>query len=71
MDNFTITLASGSYVFDQSTLVFTSTDGSTTTTFSIAASPVVTETDTGITVTHADGTTANFVPELVLPETTA
>lgn len=32
--------------------------------------PVVTETDTGITVTHEDGTTANFVPEQALPEST-
>lgn len=64
MENFTLTFTSGSYAFDQSTLVFTSTDGSTTTTFSVSApaESTVTTTDTGITVTHSDGTTADFVP---------
>lgn len=62
MENFTLTLTSGSYVFDSSALVFTSTDGSTTTTFSVPAEQTVTTTDTGVTITHSDGTTTDFVP---------
>lgn len=75
MENFTLTLASGSTVFDGTAVVFTSADGSTVTTFvnqaTMPTTPVVTTTDTGITVTHEDGTTANFVPEQALPEASA
>lgn len=65
MENFTLTLASGSTVFDGTTVVFTSADGTTVTTFvnqDTVTAPVVTTTDTGVTITHADGTTSDFVP---------
>lgn len=66
MENFTLTTSTGTVSFDGTTVVMTSADGATTTNFvdevSVVATPVIVTTDTGITVTHADGTTADFVP---------
>lgn len=67
MENFTLTLATGSFAFDGTTLVFEASDGTTTTFVNQSTIPTPTEptaviTDTGVTITKSDGTSQDFVP---------
>lgn len=61
METFTLTLATGTVVFDGTTFTVTATD-STVTTFVTQPETVAAVTDSGITITHSDGTTQDFVP---------
>lgn len=67
METFTLTLSTGTFTFDGTTLVFTASDSTTTTFVNQSIIPTPTEptaviTDTGVTITKSDGTSQDFVP---------